>query len=110
MVPTKCPACDDTDRVPTRTVELCNLCKLEARTAIRRAAAAGRVSGGEWPAEFVQWYGAIHDPAHRRGMRRRLSLSILVALETVDAADQIASTRGPQSRRTLPGVRPLRGR
>ena len=110
MTSTDCPACDDTDRVPARASELCNLCKLEGRTAIRRAAAAGRVPGGEWPPEFVQWYGAVHDHAHRRGMRRRLSLGVLVALETMDAADQVASSRGPRPRRTFPDVRPLRAR
>jgi len=94
MAKKTCPACDSSGSVPLYARELCEGCLLEARTAIRRAADEGRVSGGEWPPGFAAWYA--HTPIDRR--RRRLTLDVLRAVEIVDAFACLSS-EGPRRKR-----------
>lgn len=82
-----CPACDDSGRVPTRSADLCNACRLEARTAVRRAADEGRQNGGPWPTSFVEWY----ERTPMLGRRRRLTLDVLRAVEVSDAFDTLSA-------------------
>lgn len=90
-----CPACDDSDRVPTRAAELCQSCLLACGAAIERK----RCNGGIWHPDDVAHAERVARGEGRAMMLRRLTIAVIESAQALLIARQMEGagryTRAP---------------